>query len=151
MLLRALEHLVCPLDKTPLDLVEWETVPLNLSAEDIGRAKRLGIDPTYLSHHVLTGVLLNRTRKVFYPIYKGIPRMLVFQTGVTRHFVDTYRERIARELKAFRLPSEPAVPGEESVLRTFSTEWVNYDWDGLSYWNLSADEMYKSMVFMLDL
>jgi SAM-dependent methyltransferase len=43
------------------------------------------------------------------------------------------------------------MPGEKDVIRTFSSEWVNYDWDGQTYWNLTPDEMYRCMHFMLDL
>lgn len=77
--------------------------------------------------------------------------MLVFPTGVARDVVMEYGERITRELPGFTLPSEKTMPGEETVLRTFSSEWVNYDWDDRSYWNLRPELLYKSMSFMLDL
>jgi SAM-dependent methyltransferase len=43
------------------------------------------------------------------------------------------------------------MPGEETVLRTFSSEWLNYDWDGQAYWAFRPDVVFKSMNFMLDL
>jgi hypothetical protein len=41
--------------------------------------------------------------------------------------------------------------GGETVLRTFSSEWLNYDWDGQAYWNYTSEVIYKGMDFMLDL
>lgn len=148
---RLLDLLVCPINKTPLELVEWEALPVNLTSEEISRAEGLGIEPALYSKEIMTGVLLNRTSKIYYPIHQGIPRMLVFTTGVARKFAKEHAERIARELPDLRLPHEIPMPGEETVLRTFSSEWVNYDWDGQSYWNLRPDGMYKNMNYSLDL
>ncbi|CUS34213.1 class I SAM-dependent methyltransferase [Candidatus Nitrospira nitrificans] len=148
---RALEFLVCPIDRTQLELVEWEATPSKLSVEEIGRVERLGLDLALFSREIVTGVLLNRNRKVFYPIYKGVPRLLTFPTGVADNFAKQYAERIGRELLGFTTPRQAATPGEETVLRTFSSEWVNYDWDGRSYWNLNAAELYDCMHFLLDL
>lgn len=150
MKLRLLDLLVCPLDKTPLELVEWESVCLNLSTEEMKRIARTG-DATLVSKEIVTGVLLNRARKIFYPIHQGVPRLLVFPTGVARQFMEKYADRIACELPGFTIPHESGTPGEETVLRTFSSEWVNYDWDGKSYWNLKPEVLYKSMHFALDL
>jgi uncharacterized protein YbaR (Trm112 family)/SAM-dependent methyltransferase len=151
MELRLLDLLVCPIDKTCLELVEWESTLFDLSREEISRVERMGLSPALFSKEVVTGVLLNRARKIFYPIDQGIPRMLVFPTGVACKFAEKHADRIARELSGFTLPHETAMPGEETVLRTFSSEWVNYDWDGKSYWNSEPDVVYRGMNFMLDL
>lgn len=151
MKLRLLNLLVCPIDKSRLDLVEWEASSVKLSAEEINRAERLGLDPALFSKEIVTGVLLNQARKIFYPIHHGVPRMLVFPTSVAREFLKKHAERIACELPGFTVPHERAMPGEETVLRTFSSEWVNYDWDGQSYWGFKTEIMYKSMNFLLDL
>lgn len=151
MKLRVLDLLMCPIDKTRLELVEWESTLVDLSGEEISRVERMGLDPALFSKEVITGALLNRARKIFYPIDQGIPRMLVFPTGVARKFAEKHAERIASELSGFTLPHGTAMPGEETVLRTFSSEWVNYDWDGKSYWNSVPDVLYRSMNFMLDL
>jgi SAM-dependent methyltransferase/uncharacterized protein YbaR (Trm112 family) len=151
MLLRLLNLLVCPLDKTPLELVEWEGFPLDLSKDEILRAECHGFDPILLSRQVVTGVLLNRARKIFYPIYLGIPRMLVFPTGAAREFVKLHKDRISKEIPDFKLPFDKPMPGEETVLRTFSREWVSYDWDDQTYWGYTPETIYRSMDFMLDL
>lgn len=149
MKIRLLDHLVCPLDKTPLELKNWETATRTLSGEQTAHAVRLGIDPATLTTDVLYGALLNTQRKIIYPIYQGVPRMLTFRTSVAEVFWNQFSDRIARELPGFTLPSERAIPGEEDVLRTFSSEWVNYDWDGKKYWNLEPDAWYQCMRFAL--
>jgi uncharacterized protein YbaR (Trm112 family)/2-polyprenyl-3-methyl-5-hydroxy-6-metoxy-1,4-benzoquinol methylase len=148
---RLSEILVCPIDGTRLELLEWETRSVSLTTEEVARARHLGIDPALLSREIITGVLVNRNRKIFYPIHDGVPRMLVFRTGVADQFRVKHAQRIGRELAGFSMPHEKPMPGEETVLRTFSSEWVNYDWDERSYWNLSPETLYQSMNFMLDL
>jgi uncharacterized protein YbaR (Trm112 family) len=148
---RLLDLLVCPVDKTPLELLEWETTQLKLSDEDVQRIRAMGLNPTSFSSETTTGVLINRSRRVFYPIYRGVPRLLVFTTSLTREFVRLHSERLARELPGFVLPNETPPPGEEDVLRSFSREWVSYEWNPRAYWNLSPDDMYGTMRFLLDL
>src|SRR5581483_1417250 len=100
---------------------------------------------------ITTGVLVNRERRIYYPIHGGVPRMLIFRTGVGQAFSAQHRARLARELPGFTTPDLSPMPGEHSVLRTFSSEWVNYDWDEKTYWNLTPDALNKSMHHMLDL
>jgi uncharacterized protein YbaR (Trm112 family)/SAM-dependent methyltransferase len=151
MKMRLLDLLVCPIGKTRLELVEWETSSVYLSPKEANRLERMGLDPDLFSKEIITGVLLNRAKKIFYPIHHGIPRMLVFSTGLGRQFAKRHADRIASELRGFAMPQEIATPGEEIVLRTFSTEWVKYDWDGQSYWSVRPDTIYESMNFLLDL
>lgn len=141
----------CPIDKTPLELQEWETVPLQLTDKDKKLIVTLGLDPSQFAKDIVTGVLVNRTRKIFYPIYRGVPRLLVFPTGLTREFAKTYAERLAHDLPGFTPPQELPPPGEEDILRSFSNEWVSYDWNPNTYWNTNAEDMFESMRFLLDL
>jgi len=151
MKLRLLDLLACPTDNSPLELIQWETTTNRLSADETRRLERMGVDPASFLTEVVTGVLINREKKLFYPIHEGVPRMLVFPTAVARHFEKKYASRITAELPGFTLPNRASMPGEDTVLQSFSTEWVNYDWDGGSYWNLSPDAMYETTKFLLDL
>jgi uncharacterized protein YbaR (Trm112 family)/SAM-dependent methyltransferase len=148
---RFMDIAMCPIDKVPLSLLEWESIPTALSNEALQLIKALGLDASLFDRDIVTGVLLNRSRKIFYPIYKGVPRLLVFPTGVTRQFVKEYAERLARELPGYTLPQGTPPPGEEDILRSFSNEWVSYDWNPDAYWNVSAEDMHRSMRFLLDL
>ena len=148
---RLAELLVCPLDRTALELVAWEAGHRPLEPADRARAERMGIAPESLEREVRSGVLVNRARGVAYPIYRGVPRMLTFPTGVAREFERELGARLAREVPGVRLPRERPMPGEEDVLRTFSREWLDYEWDGRSYWNMTPEHTYRCMDVMLDL
>jgi uncharacterized protein YbaR (Trm112 family)/SAM-dependent methyltransferase len=147
---RLLDFLVCPVDKGSLELVDWDASTINLPREAMARIERMGIDPNLFATDVTAGVLLNRRRNIFYPIHDGVPRMLAFPTGVTRHFAATHAARIANDLPGFALPSETPATGEETVLRTFSSEWVNYDWNEETYWSTTSETVYKTMSYLLD-
>lgn len=148
---RLIDLLVCPLDKTPLELRVWESRQNELTAEERERAQRRNIDPASLATEIITGVLVNPKRRIFYPIHGGVPRMLTYPTGVAQQFAATHADRIAKELSGLKLPDGQAPEGEETVLRTFSSEWVNYDWDPTTYWNVAPERIFSSMRWMLDL
>ncbi|MBK7864868.1 MAG: hypothetical protein IPJ65_40980 [Archangiaceae bacterium] len=88
---------------------------------------------------MLAGVLLNPRLKLAYPVLGGVPRMLVFETGASKRFMEKYADALATKAPGFRLPSLPSAEGERDVLRSFSAEWTNYDWQGNAYWNLTPD------------
>lgn len=148
---RLLDHLVCPLDRTPLELRTWDSTPRTLNSAEAARADRLGIAPAALETEVLTGVLVNRARQLVYPIVRGVPRMLAFRTGIAEQFAAEHAARLREELPGYELPRETSMPGEEDVLRTFSSEWLNYDWDGQAYWNLTPEAWFRCMRFALEL
>jgi uncharacterized protein YbaR (Trm112 family)/SAM-dependent methyltransferase len=148
---RLVKLMVCPLDRTELEVVEWESRPRHLSRDETDRARHLGIEPADLCREIMTGVLLNRAGKIAYPIYGGIPRMLVFETGVSREFWRKHGDRIRGDLPGFRPPDCRPMSGEKEVLRTFSSEWTHYGWNGQSYWNMTPDALHRAMRFLLDL
>lgn len=151
MKLRLLEKLVCPLDKTPLDYLAFSSEERPLSPAHAARAAEMGIAADSLSTEILEGVLINRERKIVYPIYRGVPRLLTFRTSVADEFWAQYGEQIRGKLPGFELPNEAPRPGEADVLRTFSSEWVNFDWDGSAYWGQTPEGWFHCMRYMLDL
>ncbi len=151
MKLRLLDLIVCPIDKSPLELIEWDSRINNLSDKDILLAEKTGIDSRLISNEVINGVLLNKIKKIYYPIDNGVPRLLTFRTKVGEIFEKKFKERLSKECPDYSLPNEKPAIGEADVLRSFSNEWVDYDWDGESYWNLTPNEMFRCMNFMLDL
>jgi uncharacterized protein YbaR (Trm112 family)/SAM-dependent methyltransferase len=148
---RLLDILICPLDKSPLELRSWEVSEKPLEAQEIARAEQLGIEPSALAKKVVTGVLVNRAAKRLYPIHGGVPRMLTFSTGVSKEFQERHSSRVRSEFPGYEFPDEPSMPGEKDVLRSFSTEWVSYDWDAQSYWNLTPEAWFRCMRFVLQL
>ncbi|MCB1057413.1 MAG: class I SAM-dependent methyltransferase [Acidobacteria bacterium] len=150
---RLMRFLAAPDDGGELELVVWESRPRPLSDEERATALSLGIAETEiateLEEDIVTGVLLNRRSGVVFPIHHGVPRLLVFPTAVARAFATEHRRRLDTELEGFRLPDGEGVPGEEDVLRSFSAEWLGYEWDGRSYWNLRPEEWFRCMRWTL--
>ncbi|MBL8955151.1 MAG: methyltransferase domain-containing protein [Myxococcaceae bacterium] len=148
---RLSKHLRCPISREPLELVAWETFERPLDAATRSRAASLGIEPAELATEVQSGVLLSKREKVAFPIVDGVPRMITFRAGVVAKFDERFGERLRRELPGYALPEGGALEGEEEVLRTFSSEWTGYDWDGQTYWNLNAQTWFKAMDYVLQL
>ncbi len=143
--------LVCPLDRTALELVAWDVERRPLETAHRARAEAMGVAAESLETEVRSGVLVNRARGLAYPVFRGVPRMLTFATGVAREFAREFGERLRRELPGVELPAGPPMPGEQDVLRTFSREWLDYEWDGQSYWNMTPSHTFRCMDVMLDL
>jgi SAM-dependent methyltransferase/uncharacterized protein YbaR (Trm112 family) len=132
-------------------LIEWEQVSHTLSDADRARAESLGIEPAEIASDTITGALVNHARKLVYPIVRGVPRMLTFKTRVAEEFWQERGDELRRKLPGYELPAAEPRPGEQDVLRTFSSEWVNFDWDGETYWGLDPELWFKSMRFILGL
>ncbi|MGH2633684.1 MAG: Trm112 family protein, partial [Tepidiformaceae bacterium] len=147
---RLADLLVCPIDGGELELIEWDSTPSPLSGPEMARVYRMGLHGERFSRDIHAGLLLNRRRQVFFPIVEGVPRMLVFPTAVVTQFVRRNRLRIERDAPGFAPPAESGTPGEETVLRTFSSEWLHYEWDERAYWGQSAEDLFRSMDFALD-
>ena len=148
---RLAQLLRCPITGEGLELVAWESFERTLDDAAKRRAAQLGIPEAQLTQEVMSGVLLSHAARVAFPIVDGVPRMVTFRAGVVGRFDVESGARLRAEHPGFALPEGGAMPGEEEVLRTFSSEWVGYDWDGEAYWNLSAQSWFKAMDYTLQL
>jgi SAM-dependent methyltransferase len=110
----------------------------------------MGIAAASLERDILVGALVNRRLGLYYPIVNGVPRMLVFRTSVHREFERRYADFIARDLLGLPLPDQACTIGERDVLKSFSAEWLNYEWTDAAYWSLRSDVMIRAMRFLLD-
>lgn len=146
-----MDFLVCPIDKTKLDIVIWEEENNLLSEIDKERIRNLKSNELLYNKEIISGVLLNHRSKIYYPIINGIPRMLTYNSGIFDDFTDTFKERIKNELKGYNPPSLIPPVGEESVIRSFSREWLNYDYNQQKYWKVDSENIFKSMRYMLDI
>jgi SAM-dependent methyltransferase len=77
--------------------------------------------------------------------------MLTYDCKVFDIFREKFSIKIKQELKGYTTPSLLPPVGEESVIRSFSKEWLEYNWDPNKYWKIKPELMYKSMRFMLDI
>lgn len=98
-------------------LSTWETRSVSHSSCQLELLDRAGVP--HENEEVVTGVLHNPRLRRAYPIVHGVPRMLLFSTGVSRAFQREHGDRVTRELPGVSLPNGQAMPGEEEVLRTF--------------------------------
>jgi ubiquinone/menaquinone biosynthesis C-methylase UbiE/uncharacterized protein YbaR (Trm112 family) len=78
------------------------------------------------------GLLLCESCRLCFPIYEGLPVLLPYATDLHARF----RHSV---LSGYSWPSEQPAPGEEFVRRSFSREWLEYDYDGVM-WDLSYDD-----------
>jgi ubiquinone/menaquinone biosynthesis C-methylase UbiE/uncharacterized protein YbaR (Trm112 family) len=107
-----------------LRAIEERHVPL--SREHLMHGENLGLKEGDLAHYVDTGIISCPKCRVWHPILHGLPVMLPFRT---RHILG-FSEQHAREIQklgdGYSPPNHKPMPGEESVLKTFSREWLDY-------------------------
>ena len=151
MRLRLLDFLVCPIRKSHLDILSWEENQNVLNLQSLEKINKMGLDRKSFETEIINGVLLSTKEKIYYPIYNGVPRMLTYHCGVFSDFYQKFQSKIEMELGDYSLPALASPIGEKSVIRSFSTEWLEYDWNPEKYWKIDSDHMYRSMRFMLDL
>ncbi|HPN38553.1 MAG TPA: methyltransferase domain-containing protein [Melioribacteraceae bacterium] len=148
---RVLDIIRCPIYSGKLDLLVFESKKIELSSEYIKRIEDIGLNKNEFDEEILAGALINKEKMIYYPIINGVPRMLTYNCGIFNQFTAKYKKQIAEKLSNYSLPNNTPPVGEETVIRSFSNEWVNYDWNEETYWKTDSKLMYKSFRIMLDL
>lgn len=150
---RLLQWLVCPLCHHELTLVDAvsERCPLAEADYHVLEATAPIEDPNDIESDIISGALACDTCRIYYPIYNGIPRMLTYPTRVAQLHAQEHRAWLTTRLAGFGLPQRIPPPGEQEVLRNFSTEWVGYKWTGTSYWSLTPDAVLRCKYYELGL
>jgi uncharacterized protein YbaR (Trm112 family) len=150
---RLLQWLVCPLCHHELTLMVAvsERRPPAEAAYHILEATAPVADPNDIEIDIISGALACDACRVYYPVYHGIPRMLTYPTQVAQLHAQENRAWLTTRLAGFALPQKIPPPGEQEVLRNFSTEWVGYKWTGASYWSLTPDAMLRCKRYELGL
>ena len=82
-----------------------------------------------------TGLLLCHACHYRYPIYEGLPVLLPYTTSLHRAFEDAHASTMYR-FAGYQWPAAPPAPGEQFVMKSFSQEWLDYDYDGVM-WDMS--------------
>jgi uncharacterized protein YbaR (Trm112 family) len=143
---------LCPICSGDLKLLASKCEELPISAEDYEVLHRVAPIKDNLSEvniEVVTGALTCRTCRVYYPIYSGVPRMLTYPTEVAHAHRAENASWIEENLPDLTLPRCEVPPGEQAVLRNFSTEWTEYRWSGESYWSSTPEQVSAWMRFSL--
>lgn len=142
---RIVDMLRCPSCQGKLDLIPLEEHTVRLHRKDFAKAETLGIYCNKLNEYVDTGLLLSVDCKHWYPILYGLPVLLPYETSITREFLGKYKSGIHNYASGYSSPKERPKPGERAVLRSFSREWMEYDYDGV-IWGSSYEDREKTFL-----
>jgi len=150
---RLLQWLVCPLCHHALTLVDAvsERRPLAEADYHVLDATAPIEDPNDVESDIILGALACDACRIYYPIYNGIPRMLIYPTRVAQLHAQENQAWLTTHLAGFDLPQRIPPLGEQEVLRNFSTEWVGYKWTGASYWSFTPDMVLRRTRYELGL
>src|SRR2546426_1168051 len=150
---RLLRWLACPLCHGGLEL--RTAVARQQPAAPADRAALEVIAPIErtddIDTDVVAGALVCASCRRYYPVHNGVPRMLTYATEVAHVHAREHAAWIAEQLAGVALPAGSPPPGEAGVLRTFSTEWTGYRWNGTSYWASTPEAMLRVKRFELGL
>jgi SAM-dependent methyltransferase/uncharacterized protein YbaR (Trm112 family) len=123
----------CSMCRGCLDLDPFDEVEIEVEPEHTAAAARLGLGTSEVSTYVDAGQLVCRACRVRFPIERGLPVMLPYATPLHEVFSQRWADRLCGDL---RFASGSPVSGEDFVRASFSTEWLEYDYDGV-IWELS--------------
>ena len=136
---RFADSLRCPLSGAPLELVVFQGHLVDLDEQDVLQAERLGIESgSHLRYQVQEGLLLSPSLAVAYPIAHGLPILLPYETSLHQHFASTFSHEMAKFRPKYRFPSAAPFPGETAILKSFNTQWRDYQYDGV-VWDISYE------------
>lgn len=96
---------------------------------ELGR--QCGMLDADFSRYVDAGLLSCSACEVSYPIFEGLPVLLPYTTTLHDEFRRRYESELRGMPQSVRFADREPVPGERFVLRSFSTEWLAYDFDGV--------------------
>jgi len=149
---RFAHQLRCPISGEALSLVPFKETKAVLTEDVAAAAERMGfsIDDPEFSVRVDAGVLLAPSSGLLYPIARGLPLMLPYQTALQSQFARDFSRDLSKIGPKFRFASHSPRPGEKAVLRSFSREWAGYKYDGV-IWDVSYEDNDRRLVAELGL
>jgi SAM-dependent methyltransferase/uncharacterized protein YbaR (Trm112 family) len=132
---RAIEYLCCPQCAQSLRLHVFEEERVKITDEHLALARQRSLPSIDFDRFIQSGVLLCEACKTRFPIIYGLPVLVPYATPIHSEFASRFREQLTR-FAHYGSPSTEPVPGEQFVMRSFSAEWLDYDYDGV-IWDLS--------------
>ena len=132
---RFADTLCCPLCRGKLDLDPFVEAPQGLNSS---RPKKDYDDSSKLAIRVEDGQLLCAACRIRYPIIYGLPILLPYPTDLHEQFRSKWAAQLQRS-DDYSFAAEDPPPGESFVRGSFSTEWLEYDYDGV-IWELNYSD-----------
>jgi ubiquinone/menaquinone biosynthesis C-methylase UbiE/uncharacterized protein YbaR (Trm112 family) len=136
---RFLHVLRCPLCKGELELSVFTETRVQIAAEHQALARARGLLTDDFDHAVEAGILLCHGCTVRFPISHRLPVLLPYTTALHHEFAREFASDLANLTVQYPFPSRAPVPGERFVLSSFSTEWLEYDFDGV-IWEMGYED-----------
>ena len=138
--------LSCPADKQRLKTIIFNQKNVKPSGEQTEKILSRGHFIADYETEILDGLLLNERRKLMYPIYRGVPRLLLFQHPLVKLFSQEFSSQLDLFFQqGYLFPSDDSVPGERNVLASFSNEWTDYGYNEEAYWGQTAEVYNRSL------
>src|SRR5947199_6596201 len=115
------QFLRCPLSGEALELVVFKEHEEEVADADVLTAERAGlmVDRDFY-RRIEAGLLLARSARFAYPIARGLPVMLPYETAVHRQFQKEFSGELAKFRSQCVFPADDPMPGERAVFRSFS-------------------------------
>ena len=136
------ERLRCVACGSRLTLKPLAERKASLTPQQFERADRQGLTVEQVIGAVDQGLLLCEECFTWYPIYHGLPVMLPYWTNLHDSFLGengSHVQGLGSKYKAMR--DKPA-PGEDFVRKSFSSEWLDYTYDGV-IWSYTLEDRRK--------
>jgi SAM-dependent methyltransferase/uncharacterized protein YbaR (Trm112 family) len=111
----------------------------HLAGSDLGDPAAHGSIDAASQTWIESGFLSCAPCKTWFPVVRGVPIMLPYGTSAHEQFARNHASAIASLVPAYGPASGEPVRGEELVMRSFSVEWLQYDFDGV-IWEMDYDD-----------
>ena len=136
---RFVDLLRCPRCKGAVSLETFKRTAVRLDPEFEDLARRRAILAERFAEQVAEGLLLCAACKTMFPILDGLPIMLSYTTALHDQFVLSCGSRALEPYAAYEFPNGELPSGEQEVMKSFSKEWLDYDYDGV-IWEMSYED-----------
>jgi len=119
---RFVQQLRCPVSGEVLTLIPFRETDALISDPIAASAETAGYCASQrdFCRRVDAGVLLAPSAGLLYPITRGVPLMLPYETAMHPRFAREYRAELAKLGPRYRFPSCCPRPGEHAILRSFN-------------------------------
>ena len=139
MWLRFVQLLACPICDHDLEIYPFRVTSVQIS-DDHGRlASQLGVLDEQFNVRVEAGTLVCNQCRKWFPIAHGLPVLVPYTTPLHQSFAAEFEKELNRMGPNYDFPGLEPVIGEQFVMKSFSREWLNYDYDGV-IWDLSYED-----------